>query len=126
MPTYEFKCRSCGAASESRHRDHAGKCPVCGDVLRREYGFSMRQSFQPHFNFATGQYVRNEREFKDAMKRVNADASAERYDPVSGRTTQVDSHFVAVDPRDLPPKDDTGMEEAARSQHDNFKKLMNE
>jgi putative FmdB family regulatory protein len=118
MPTYEFRCQNCGASSESKHKDAAGKCPVCGDTLRREYGFALKPSFQPHFNYATGQYVRNEAEFKSALSRASDSASAPRIDPITGRESQLDHKYVAVDPREMPPKDDSGMEEIRRGYHD--------
>lgn len=53
-----------------------------------------RPAFEPHFNWSVGQYVRNEREYRDALK-----VCEER----NSLATGTDHHYEARDMRDVQP-----------------------
>ena len=56
-----------------------------------------RPAFEPHFNWAVGQYVRNESEFKEALK-----ACAE----ANSIATGTDHHYEPRDMREVEPFND--------------------
>jgi hypothetical protein len=67
--------------------------------------------FQPHFNYATGQYVRNRSEFESALRRGADDNS---------RRTGIDHDYRPLYPGDVarPSKDDAIFEVRERAIRD--------
>ena len=79
-------------------------CP-CGGVLRRDFHFQLGSTgLKPHFNHAVGKYVRNDREFNDALKRRAEENSI---------ATGITHEYSRLDPGDAPsPRDATEAIEA--------------
>jgi DNA-directed RNA polymerase subunit RPC12/RpoP len=72
---YAYRCDGCGTSIESNVRGDRVPCS-CGLTASRRFRFSMSTSFREHFNVATGQYVNNNREFTDALKRASEEQTA--------------------------------------------------
>lgn len=75
----EYKCLSCGVKFDSP-TDRYLTCMNCGSPEVKRVYTSVQLStsaFKPHFNYSVGQYVNNDREFKDALKR-GADVNSEK------------------------------------------------
>ena len=67
----------------------------CGTLMARDYSSVQlaHDAFTPHFNYATGQYVRTKRDFIDALKH-GSDANS--------RATGIDHNYTPVYPGDVP------------------------
>lgn len=102
MPLYEYACRKCGHSEDRLQRDLALSCPECDSLLHRQWGFAVKEAWQPHFNHSVGKYVSNRGEFNDALKR-GGDAAG--------------SSFVSVEHGDLP-RNEEGMETTRKLNHD--------
>lgn len=101
MPLYEYACRNCGHSEDRLQRDLSLQCPECDRPLYRQWGFAVKEAFQPHFNYSVGQYVSTKAEFKDALKK-GGDAH---------NTT-----YSMIEHGDLP-RTEHGMEETNRHNH---------
>jgi putative FmdB family regulatory protein len=94
MPTYEYACRTCGVRFLDGNVALAGTpCPKCKvGALRKLFSFAFKRPMQEHFNQSTGQFVSNERDFKEQLKIKSAE-DGERlglevnYQPVDVRDT---------------------------------------
>jgi predicted nucleic acid-binding Zn ribbon protein len=111
MAIYKYRCRGCGATKDQLARDLTLPC-VCGGILRRDFMFQKGSTgLTPHFNHAVGAYVRNDREFNDALKRRSDENSA---------TTGMDHSYARLDPGDAPtpPNAAEAVEARAKTIHD--------
>lgn len=73
---YQYRCPSCRHMFTTTSNTDIPPCPVCKhQPTIRKYSFSVAKSFPAHFNTATGTYVNNEREFRDALKVSSEEAS---------------------------------------------------
>lgn len=80
----------------------------CGGFARRIWGpVNIRLSLRAHWNNTVGQYVSNDREFRDALKRGSEEASVR---------TGIDHNFQPVDGREKEALGvtDHGLEEQER------------
>lgn len=102
MPLYEYACRKCGYSEDRLQRDLSITCPDCSAPLYRQWGFNVKEAFQPHYNHAVGQYVATKQEFKDALSRGGDKAG---------------STYSMVEPGDMPTTNH-GLEETARYKRD--------
>lgn len=75
MPEYQYKCVSCKVTFTTLSRTDIPPCPVCGHESTRDYVFQFKPDTPEHFNHSIGQYVTNERELRDAIKRQSDEAS---------------------------------------------------
>lgn len=80
VPVYDFRCAQCGhdfeliqpIASTTR----TTQCPTCQGVATKVLTFpAIRQSLPEHFNTALGEYVTNDRDFRDGLKQKSDDDS---------------------------------------------------
>lgn len=90
MPFYEFYCPECGVSYERQSRTPI-PCALCATVVKRRYSFTFRMPTDAHYNSSVGEYVRNDREFRDALKRKSEANSV---------ATGIDHNYVPVDPYD--------------------------
>ena len=98
MPVYGYRCRECGTSTTQLARDLTLPCNGCGGIMRRDFSFQLgRTGLTPHFNHAVGKYVRNDREFNDALKAAS-DRNSER--------TGMDHSYARLDPGDAPTPPD--------------------
>jgi putative FmdB family regulatory protein len=78
MPRYEWKCRTCGFVKDTMLQA-AGPCPQCGRQMKRVYSFMVpgpnAMPDRAHFNYSVGQYVTNQRDFEDKLKRKGEEMS---------------------------------------------------
>lgn len=105
MPLYEYACRKCGYSEDRLQRDLLITCPDCQpehNLLKRQWGFAIKESWQPHFNHSVGQYVATRTDFNDALKRGGEKAG---------------STYTPIEHGDLP-KSEEGMETTNRIKHD--------
>lgn len=117
MPIYEYRCTNCGASTDSTSRNITHPSNCCQAPLRRKFSVNVASTFKPHFNNAVGQYVRNEQEFRDALKR-GSEQQSER--------TGMEHNYTPIDPRDMKPAGDgSGAEESAKAWHDKLKGASN-
>lgn len=121
MASYAFRCPSCRASYtiESSVHDSTPEmrpCPRCGNDSIRHYGFNMARSFPEHFNQSIGQYVNNNREFTDGLKRSSAEMSERMgqhvdYQPLGpSEMAEASAHGVTEE----------GLEDTRRRQHDSL------
>lgn len=103
MPLYEYACRRCGHSEDRLQRDLTLTCPECNSPLYRQWGFNVKDGFQPHFNHSIGQYVTSKQQFLDGLKRGGDKAG---------------STYTMVEHGDLP-RTEHGMEETRKFNHDN-------
>lgn len=75
MAQYQYKCPACRFILVTESRTEIPPCPVCGHQTRRDFVFQVRTSTPEHFNHSVGAYVSNERELRDAFKRISDDQS---------------------------------------------------
>ena len=75
MPEFQYKCASCKVTFTTLSRTVIPPCPVCGHESTRDYVFQFRPDIPEHFNHSIGQYVTNERQLRDAIKRQSDEAS---------------------------------------------------
>lgn len=75
MPEYQYRCASCKVIFTTLSRTEIPPCPVCNHESTRDFQFQFRPSTPEHFNTSLGQYVSNERELRDAIKRQSDEAS---------------------------------------------------
>lgn len=105
MTLYAYQCDSCGL-HDSTTRSNSVPCPNCGLTSKRKWAFRRGgATFKPHFNYAVGQYVHTDREFREALKR-GGDAAGTTYTP----------HYPGDIPE--PTKDTDILETQARTWHD--------
>lgn len=101
MPIYSFRCTQCGHRQDSTSPERF-PCPQCSALIGRDYSDvqfrSPNGSFQPHFNWAVGTYVRNEAEYRDELKRC-----AERNSIATGTDHVYEPRMMSeVKPFDTP------------------------
>lgn len=81
MPSYEFRCKGHATASVFNtkcEQPPAPSCPQCGATMKRKFTvFAFKEPMPEHFNDSVGEYVTNERSFKDALKH-KSDGMSER------------------------------------------------
>ena len=75
MPVYQYRCRSCQRLFHLDVPADRAQCPDCRNTSVRIFDFQARASLAEHFNMAAGQYVNNQREFRDALKRRSDEVS---------------------------------------------------
>lgn len=93
---YTFQCQSCfwethDTISVPIGAPYPAPCQQCGGLVRRRVSFSFRRSLAPHFNQSTGNYVSNERDFADQLKRKSEEATLR---------TGMEHNYVPVDVTD--------------------------
>lgn len=91
MQIYAYLCDACGHRFDSTVRSDRVRCPECGLEAKRRFSFNPRSGFQDHYNVSVGKYVRNDREFRDALKRGSEEATLR---------TGLEHHFEPVDAAD--------------------------
>ncbi len=69
MPAYTFRCPSCLKETD-RYTRGEPVCLRCEVPMRRVWGFNLAHSMPAHYNQSTGQFVTNERAFKDQLKEM--------------------------------------------------------
>jgi hypothetical protein len=90
--TYDYFCPRCGIVTDAAPLERI-QCR-CGMEAKRRFGFSFSRSAlrdQSRWDPVVGQYVANDREFRDALSRGQAREAAE---------LGMDVPLVAVDARD--------------------------
>jgi hypothetical protein len=115
MPLFDYKCVK-GHLTESTTRAEAIMCGSdCSEIARRRFSFRIARSIQPHYNAAVGDFVRNEQDFRDKLKRA-----AERQAVEIGYETTYDY----IDPADIATQPEAfgvteeGLYETRKRQHD--------
>lgn len=98
----DFECAACGNVVE-RETGTEDNC-TCGNPLKRVWTpFAIKAPFSEHFNYTTGQYVRNMSDFKSQLSYASEHASMSKIDPVTGNETYIEHNYVPIDPRDYTP-----------------------
>lgn len=106
MATYLYRCDLCRSDHEifAPMREGPPQAPTCLDcdaLLTRIYTVpAVKAPYVEHFNESVGQYVRNDREFRDALKRGSEEATL---------ATGLEHNYVPVDIGDIvreTPKDE--------------------
>lgn len=122
MANYQYKCPSCSAqytlvASINDDLPEHRPCPRCNfDGSRRVFAFNHKPSFPEHFNNSLGQYVRNNNEFEDGLKRQSAEMSERmgmnvQYEPLGpSEMAEASSHGVTEE----------GLYETRKAVHDSL------
>lgn len=75
MAEYQYKCSGCKVVFTTLSRTDIPDCPVCHNPSTRDFAFFFKPDTPEHFNHSIGQYVTNERELRDAIKRQSDEAS---------------------------------------------------
>lgn len=75
MAEYQYKCANCRVVFTTLSRTEIPPCPFCGNVSTRDFSFFFKPDTPEHFNHSVGEYVSNERELRDALKRQSDEAS---------------------------------------------------
>ena len=101
MPTYVFRCEACANVVQhywtfEEHDTHRGSalCEVCGGESRQLISSpSFHRGMSEHWNTALGNYVSNERQFKDGLKIASENATMltgveHNYQPVDLKDTK--------------------------------------
>lgn len=89
MPVYEFRCPHNPSFIDTDRTPPM--CDECCLPMKRVWSFSFHRPMPDHFNASTGTYVRNERQFRDELKKMS-DEATER--------TGIPHNYVPVDPMD--------------------------
>lgn len=116
MAEYQYRCNSCRRLFASFTRADTTTCPDCQGPAVRKFGFYVSGGLKEHWNNAVGQYVSNEREMSEALKRQSEAASIRtgiehQYEYVSpSEMADASAHGVSED----------GLEESRRRRHDLF------
>lgn len=117
MAEYQYRCNSCGRLFASGTRADITSCPDCQGPSRRKFGFYVSGGMKEHWNQAVGQYVSNQHEMSEALKR--------RGDEMSVRTG-LHHEYEYVSPSEMADASahgasEDGLEESRRRRHDFFK-----
>jgi hypothetical protein len=114
MNQYQYRCPSCRNIFTVLERADVYPCPTCGRDGSRKFQFSVKSSFQEHFNHAVGHYVNNQTQFYDSLK-VQSDEMSYRmgtdvdYQPISAMDmAEGSAHGVTSE----------GLEETYKAHHD--------
>ena len=117
MGEYQYRCRSCNRLFASGTRADVTTCPDCSGPAVRKFGFYVSSGLKGHWNSAVGQYVENERQMTDALKRQSEEQSIR---------TGIDHQYEYVSPSEMADASahgvsEDGLEESRRRRHDLFK-----
>jgi hypothetical protein len=115
MKEFQFVCPACKNLFITFSRTDVPPCPVCNNPApTRQYIFQTRASVPEHFNVATGQYVNNTRELRDALAR-HSDEQSER--------TGIEHNLEYLTPSEMRDPSahgvtDEGLEDQRKAWHD--------
>ena len=114
MPEYQFRCNSCRRLFATTTPGDTAICTYCAEVGTRRYAFYTASGIKEHWNTAVGQYVSNQREMTEALKRQGEEMSVR---------TGLDTQYEYVDPADMRDAtahgaSEEGLEETRRRQRD--------
>lgn len=73
MPEYQYRCPGCRHIFTTLSRTDIPPCPVCRTPAQRKFSFGIVRGVSEHFNYSVGQYVSNERELREELKRAGED-----------------------------------------------------
>jgi len=97
MTIYQYRCDSCGTI-ETQQRGDMVRCPNCGLTAKRKWQVNKgAPAMDGHFNYAAGQYVRNETELRDAFKKT------------SEEQTKLTGNQVTIEPVDYRDREACGI-----------------
>lgn len=102
MPQYNYRCRSCNRLFATNTAADASTCPDCQGPAVRKFGFYVSGGLKEHWNNAVGQYVSNERQMTEALKRQSEEASVR---------TGTDHQFEYVSPAEMADARSHGVNE---------------
>ena len=113
---FQYRCRSCGRLFASGERADITTCPDCEGPATRRYGFYVRFSLAEHFNTAVGQYVSNQHDMNEALKRHSEEMSVR---------TGIEHDYEYVSPSEMADASahgvvEDGLEESRRRRRDIF------
>jgi DNA-directed RNA polymerase subunit RPC12/RpoP len=92
MALYNYRCSRCNRLFACETRADATTCSYCQGQAIRKFSFSVSTGLQEHWNTAVGQYVKNERDMSEALKRQSEAMSIR---------TGIDHDYQYVDPADM-------------------------
>lgn len=90
MPTYEYRCPTCGPVLRSERGDFID-C-TCGATAKRRWSFQMAPVMHSHFNTTVGREVSDHRQIERELARKSAEMT---------ERTGVEHRYVPTTPGDV-------------------------
>lgn len=117
MAWYSYFCEQCHYEDIDQQFMPLGQllrncqCPLCGGRMRRGASFNFNRPMREHYNHSVGQFVGNERQFKDGLKRKSEEMSMR---------TGMEHNYQPVDVTDMKALGvtDEGLEHTRKVHHD--------
>lgn len=92
MAQYNYRCPSCNRLFATNEAGDRSPCPSCQGPAVRQFAFYVSGGLKEHWNNAVGQYVSNEHQMNEALKRQSEEMSVR---------TGMDHNYQYVDPSEM-------------------------